>query len=330
MLPVLIDIVIGIASLVFLKQMSAIGGRLQSHSVLFRLLLALFSYGLFFGVFDYLLNFFLLMNAMILEGDFKAGIGWVGMVLTTTLLYRIYLFYDEKIELREMLNIAMVAIRFGNYFRLRDADTRELIGTHRMKRIYEEVHGAPFKEEVLATPFDQMPTTFKKVPVEALKDTRRKLPLEFREEAALLEQGKRADVSASFRLELMGNRSHPFFALMDSFIIDPKDGSLTIEIRFPSERMVPVERAADRDRLVGHIYVAVHVLMELPWFRLYEPYVKNIVIIGVQRYFNDAMVETARPIVRFAAVRTELRGRGTRITTAADMKNIASIQFFSH
>lgn len=327
MLPFFVDCVC-IAALYFsLVQTYDLGERLQSASLAYRLLATVLAYSIAVFVFDYILNIVLVTYEFYSSADLGAGLAWFGRVLFTGVMVRIYNFYEEKLNITEMLNFIYSALSFGNYFRRKDADTREMIGTHRMKTIYTEVHGKQFSDEVLATPFDQQVTTFKRVPLEALKESKRKPPPEYENEIDQLKQKKTTDVSVSFKFELYENRSHPLLALMDRWIIDPVRRELVITIVFPSEKPVPVDIPAERNRLIERIYESLQILIDQQWFALYVEYISFIVVEGIQRSFNDQMVEIGRPVVTMRISLHNLRIRASRITTGSDLATIASIHF---
>jgi hypothetical protein len=324
----IIDIVCSAVLYVVLRMLYKIGERLHRVSVLYRMFAAVTVCLLGVFVIDYFVNIVRLTYLFYTTAEVATALKWFGAMLSFALFYRVYVVFDEYLEVTETMNFASAAIRFGNYFRERDVDTQERIGTHRMKTIYAEVEGRPFREENIATSFDRTPKTISPVPVEALQGSTEKPPPEYGNEMASVRRGARTDVSVSFRFSLMGNRSHPFLPLMDRFVIDPSSNQLTGCILFPPEQTVPAERTADKDRLVGHLYVALQILAGLPWFRFYERHAPVIIMTVLQQSFNDAAALQERSILRFGISLERLRGRGTRITTADDLRNIASIIFY--
>jgi len=308
-------------------QLYTLGERFRSSSIVFRMFSSLFAYGCLFFVLDVVVNFILITVNVFTSTDVGAALAWFGIIIFTLLFYRMYLIVDEKLNLSEMKNFAFAAMTFGNYFRLQDAETRDTIGTHRMKTIYEEVHGRPFTGDILATPFDQRMTTFKKVPVEALKEVKRKLPPEYQNEISSLQQQIVTDVSDSFRFELIDNRTHSFFVLMTRCMIDPVQRELTIDLLFPAEKMVLIDIPAERARLIERVYESLQILIDQTWFSLYVQYISFIIILSKQKFFNEMMVDEERPIMQFRISLHQLRLHASRITTGTEIQRIATIQF---
>lgn len=328
MLPMIIDVLCVVVLYNVLRILYKIGERLRQPPFVYRIGTVAVIYLLGFFILDYLLNIVLLTHAFYTTADVGNAKKWFGAVLSCAFFYRVYVVFDEYLKVTETMNFASVAVRFGNYFRERDVDTQEKIGTHRMKSIYTEVSGRPFRDELIATTQDHAPAGTKTMPAEEPKDAAEKPPPEYSNEIASIRRGAQTDVSVSFRFGLLGNRSHPFLPLMDRFVIDPSSQQLTGSILFPPEQTVPVELAADKDRLAGHLFVALQVLVGLPWFRHYERHAPVIIMTLVQQSFNDAVKIQERPILRFGIRLERLRGRGTRITTASDLRALASITFY--
>jgi hypothetical protein len=327
MLPFFVDIFGCAAFYFFLMRLYAVGEQQRPATMLFRLTAAFLSIAFTLFAFDYVLNLVLATIGLFRYFDPAAGVQWIGKAFATLLIYRTIDIHAEKLTVSEILNFVSASVLFGNYFRVRDADTRSMIGTHRMKTIYEEVHGKPFSDEVIATSFDQQPTTFKKVPVEALKDRTRKPPPEYSNEVALLQQRMAADVTSSFRFELAENRSHPLLAYMHRWVIEPERRDLLIDIVFPSEKRVPIEVPAERVRLIEQVYESLHILIDLEWFSLYTPYIDRCTVVCRQMAFNDLMVEEASTIMIFRISLQDLRERASRITTGTEIQRIAQIEY---
>ncbi|NUN69608.1 MAG: hypothetical protein HUU02_07840 [Bacteroidetes bacterium] len=312
-----------------LRSLYRTGEQLRRPSFLFRLVSAGTIVLFFIFLLDYALNIILQTHAFYTTADVGNAMIWFGGMTLTALLYRGYVVFKDDWEVTEVMNFAAVAVRFGNYFRERDVDTQERIGDHRMRTIYAEVTGTPFREELLRTEFDQPKKRTDSQPdVTPSVDPGVKPPPEYGNEMASLRRGAVTDVSVSFRFGLMGNRAHPFLPLMDRFIIDPVQHQLSASVLFPPEQTVPFGNPADKDRLLGHLYVALQVVIALPWFRFYERHAPVIILTAVQQSFDDAMTVRERPLLRFGILLERLRGRGTRITTANDLRTLASITYY--
>jgi len=328
MLPTPIDLVGFFGGYFVMMMLYNAMNQSNTHSLLVRLLAALLAYSIIFFLLDYFLNFGLLTYEFFTATQYMNGFLWIVMSFFTGFLVRWYVLRPEKFMVDEMKNFIWISLTFGNYFRLKDVDTQERIGTYKMKKLFQEVHGRPFTKDVIATAFDQQVTTFKKVPVEELQNTTRHYPPEFTEELAQLRSKQRTDVSASFTFELMDNRSHPFLVLMEHFVIEPTERILSFEINFPSDKTVAVETEAQQTLLVERIYLCLQVLIDQEWFGLYTPFFGMITILCKQKEFNVSMHEIARPLMTISISLHNLQIRANKITTGNEIVKIARIQFF--
>lgn len=324
----IIDILCSAVLYMMLRLLYRAGERLRQPPFIYRLFTAGTVYLLAVFLLDYFLNIVRLTYTFYTTAEVGNAMAWFGAMLSFAFFYRVYVVFDEYLEVTETMNFASVAVRFGNYFRERDVDTQEKIGTHRMRTIYAEVTGEPFRDELIATPYDRPQAKTGTVPPAPTKGSPETPSPEYSTEMASIRRGARTDISASFRFGLLGNRSHPFLPLMDRFIIDPPLNQFSASVVFPPEQTVPAVRQADKDRLAGHVYVALQVLISLPLFHFYERYAPILIITVVQQSFDDSMTVRERPLLRFGISLERLRGRGMRITTADDLRKLASITFY--
>lgn len=326
MIPFPIDL-IGIAGCygILLLMYRAISDS-KTHSFGARISAALISYAFGFFVFDYLVNGLLLIIETFTT--IYAILGFFKFVMLNGFLFWLFDKYADRSQFTEIMNFIRISIVFGNYFRLKDVDTQEQIGTHRMKELYREVHGKPFTEDVIATPFDEQPTRFKKVTVEELKESKRKVPPEYQDQIASLRRKQRTDVSVAFRFQLMDAGFHPFLRMMEQFEIDPRTNVLSFSIIAPLERPIPSSTPAEQTRLIERTYEALHLLIDQEWFALYAPFFTDISVRCCNKHFNDAVIETVVPVMELRISMHALRQRTDRIATVTEIRSIAEIQFF--
>jgi hypothetical protein len=301
--------------------------RSKTHSLLIRLPAALLSYCILFFLFDYFLNFALLTMEFFSTMQIGIVFQWTGMTIITGLFVRWYIMRPEKLMIDEMKNFVRVSLTFGNYFRLRDVDTQEQFGTYKMKKLFQEVHGRPFTSDVLATPFDEQVTTFKKVSKEELQNKYKHYPPEFTEELVQLQSNKCTNVSSSFNFELLENSLHPFLVMMEQWSIDPVARILSFEIIFPSEKIVPMDTETHQRHIIEQIYQSLQVLIDLKWFQLYTPFFDTLNIQCKQKEFDHSMREIARPFMTFSISIRDLKLRADKITTGSEIVRFAGIQF---
>ncbi|MFZ4620096.1 MAG: hypothetical protein ACOYNS_06035 [Bacteroidota bacterium] len=297
----------------------------KTHSIGSRISSMIFSTAFSFFVLDYM------VNCIIITVDvFRSPVailGYTGFVVMNGVLYWLIDKFADKVQLVETMNFVRTSVLFGNYFRFRDVDTQEKIGTNRMKKIYEEVHGKPFTDDVIATAYDEQVTKFKKVSVEELKEKKEQYPPEYFDELKQLKAMERTDVSVAFRFQLMDAGFHPFLQKMENFSIDPVTGILSIDIIAILERPIPVESSVDRLRLIERTYEALHILIAQEWFRLYQPFVRSFSVICSNRIFTEEMHEVVVPIMTMMIPLNMLSMRTNRITNVAEIQKIAEIAF---
>ena len=325
MIPFPIDVLgfVGIYAVLMLLYHAILSS--DTHSIGIRILSSLLSYVISFFFLNMVFHFLRLLY--LLFNDATAILGFFFLMVAALLTYRIYNINPEKYMIHEMLNFVRTSLTFGNYFRLRDVDTQEQIGTHKMKKIYEEVHGKPFTEEVIATPFDRQVTTFKKVTLEELQEKKRKYPPEYFEEVAQLKSKRTTDVSVSFRFQLLDNRSHSFLSLMDHFQIDPVSRILSISVIFPVDKTIPFRTRPDQVRLTVRVYESLQILISQEWLDLYVPFFNLISVSCLQKEFSDTMSETVHPLMTFTISHHNLLIRASRITTETELSKIAEIRY---
>ncbi|MFA5834039.1 MAG: hypothetical protein WDA22_11250 [Bacteroidota bacterium] len=327
MLPLQIDFIAFVGS--YFVAMMLYNAILQSntHSVVERVGSAFMSYAVLFFVLDFFLNVLLMAYEVILNPS--AFLQFIGIMLLTGLLVRVYTNRPEKLNIDEMRNFMKTSLLFGNYFRLKDVDTQEQIGNDKMKKLYQEVHGKPFTDDVIATPFDQQVTTFKKVSIEELRETKKQYPPEYFEEVEQLNAKKTTDVSVSFRFQLLDNTLHALLKHMVHFKINPLIRNLDVHIRFPVEKKIPIQTSAEQNRLVERVYESLQILIAQEWFTLYVPFFSTINVECQQSIFDEAMNESIQPTMSFKVSLLNLQLRSSRITTGSEIVKIADVKFLT-
>ncbi len=325
MIPLQIDLIGAAGCYGILLLMYSALHTSKTHSIASRIFSALFSYVFSFFVIDYAVNCVIVFINVFTSPD--AILGLTGFVCMNGILYWLIDKFSDKTRIVETMNFVRSSLIFGNYFRLRDVDTQEQIGTYRMKELYKEVHGKPFRDEVIATAFDEQVTKFKRVSIEELQKKEKHYPPEYFEELEDLKQKQRRDVSVSFRFQLMDAGFHPFLRLMEQFEIDPVTKILSFNIIFPLLQSMPVSTPAERSRLCEKTYESLHILIAQEWFPLYAPFVANISVLCCKAEFTDEMREVVVPLMSFQISMHALRIRGNRITTVTNIHSIAKIEF---
>lgn len=326
MLPILIDIFCGMLTYLVLMQMYILLQQSNTHSFVVRIVSVFLSYLFISFIADYLFH-----NVMI---SYEALIDPYGMLPLFAIILLDGVFFwairkgADKLQVVEMSNYIRTSLIFGNYFRLRDVDTQEKIGTHNMKKIFEEVHGRPFTDDVIATPFDQQVTKFKKVSLDELKVKTKRFPPEYHDQMQSLKERQLTDVSVAFRFQLLDAGFHPLLPLIEHVQIDPVSMTISIEIVYPLEKSFSLKTPVDRTRLIESVYQALHVLIDQEWYHLYAHYTGTLSVLCSKREFGDQMLEKIVPLMSLRISYNKLRNRTNRITTITEIESIAEIQFF--
>lgn len=326
MIPLQIDLIGAAGCYGLLRLMYSALLTSKTHSIGSRITSVIISTVFTFFFLDYIVNC-IIITVEVFRSP-VAILGYTGFMVMNGVLYWLIDKFSDKVALVETLNFVRTSVLFGNYFRLKDVDTQEQIGTHRMKELYREVHGKPFTDDVIATPFDEQPTQFKKVSVKELKEKKKKAPPEYSDQVASLKRKQRTDVSVAFRFQLMDAGFHPFLRLMEQFEIDPQTNVLSFSIIAPMERPIPSSTPAEQTRLIEKTYEALHLLIGQEWFALYAPFIAEFSVRCCNKLFTDAMIEAVVPVMELRISLDALRQRTDRITTVTEIRSIAEIQFF--
>lgn len=324
MIPFVFDIFgIAVVYALLLMTYTSFSAR-RSAAFGYRLIAAFLSYLLLLLLIDYGVNIVRITAGFFTRPAFDSFVAWTGILMLTGLLVRGYLHRSEKLNIDEMVNFIRASLRFDNYFRLRDVDTQEAIGKHKLRTTYEEVHGKPFDESLIATPFDELPTVFKRVGTEPAQP-RRYRPAGFTEHIAALRSGRVPELNESFTFEMRKNETHPFLPMMSRFLLDPSTGTLSFTIRLPLEFVYSAERKAERTRLIEQIYISLHHVLSLEWMPLYLPYFGRMTANCTKQEMSDDAVEYERPVLTFSIAVKEMQVRAARITTISEIERIAAI-----
>ena len=325
MIPYPFDVIFASALFSLCAMLFRYGETTQPRSWTYRSAAFLFSI-----VFLALLVSVLIHVGVIIVSLFLADteiISFVFTVVIAAILYRLTLMYPEWFPFTETMNFMLDALRFRNHFRVRDAATREMIGTHRMKEIYREVHGREFDGKEFEPQFNERMSPVRSSSSGQMESRRIPLPPEYEEQRRSLEAGQRTDVSVAFRFELLSVGTHPFTPFMEEFIIDPADRCLQIGLFFPFERPQELTHPSQRRRMTGDVYESLQHLIPLPWFRLYARYIGTILLQCHQREFADGVTASVRPLMELRIPLATLRENSDRITPYERIITMASVTF---
>ncbi len=328
MLPLPIDMIVIVGTYVILKLTYDLFEQSQRHWISLRIFASATAYLLAAALIDFVINYFSLCYEVITGGSAKSILSWVFLTMITGLLIRGYHFMADKLKTDEMGNFIVDALLLRSYFRMRDVDLQEQIGTFRMKKLYREVHGNEFSHDVISTPFDRVKDKSKKTPAPEPLTKKKKYPPDYQSELSQLKAKKVTNVSASWCFELFESPLHPLLPLMQNVIIDPVKMKLELDILFPEEKIVTTETQGERIRLIEKVYQAIQILIDQEWFALYAPFISTVEVICKQKELNDEMKGTSRPLMRWTMAYHTLRLRASRITPASEIEKLAEIQFF--
>ena len=256
-------------------------------------------------------------------GDADAGYAIVFLLIVLIVVIRLYVYYEDSMDLGEMKNFLRDALVFRNYVRRKDHELREEIDRHEVHRIYREVTNKELTPDVTATPFDRYSPPLSKDRTPEQKVVRQI----HAENVRGLELRKRIDVTEAFQLELMGNKAHPYIPLLNNMIIDGKTSTLSFEIVLPVEQQLRRDEPNAKHRTIERMYEFLVILTSLPWFSRYDQYTRTITAMLMQTGLNDEAKEVWNEMVRFEVSLQKMRARGTKITPASEIEKMANIFF---
>ncbi len=317
MIPFVVDMFGVAVSYAMLLMTYTSLSSVPNSSIGLRFISIMLSYLLMFFLIDYGVNIVVITVGFFTRPAFGTFVAWMGIVVLTGLLTRAYVSRPTRLNIDEMTNFIGASLRFDNYFRLRDVDTQEQIGKYKARKIYEDVHGAPFDESVIATPFDEMPTVFKRVGTGPAQQ-RPYRPAGYDEHHAALRAGTIPDLDESFTFEMRKYEKNRLLQHMSRFVLDPSTRTLSAVILLP-------EQMPDRIRLIERIYIALHHLLSIEWMPLYTPYFGRITISCKKLEMTENAVEAEIPLLTFSISVKDLQIRANRITTFSEIERIARI-----
>ncbi|MEW5798937.1 MAG: hypothetical protein AB1728_08000 [Bacteroidota bacterium] len=294
-----------------------------SHSFILRFVVGIVAWGLTAAAAIYGASLIVLATAFF-TGDAGAGYEIVFQLIILIVVIRLYVYYEDNMELGEMKNFLRDALTFGNYVRKKDYELREELDRHETRRIYKEVTGVEPASDVTATAYDYYSPPLSKDHVPEQKVSLHLHDLNIRELAA----GKQADVTEAFRLELMGNKAHPYIPLMNTMIIDGNTSTLSFDVILPVEQQLRWDGPNAKQRTIERMYEFLVIVTSLPWFSRYDRYTRTITATLVQTDLNDEAKEVWKEIMRFEISLAKMRSRGTMITPASVVEKIAKIIFY--
>lgn len=296
--------------------------RHPSHSLTLRLVIGIVAWWLAATMAIFGISLFALTVAFF-TGDADAGYAIVFLLIVLIVVIRLYVYYEDSMDLGEMKNFLRDALVFRNYVRRKDHELREEIDRHEVHRIYREVTNKELTPDVTATPFDRYSPPLSKDRTPEQKVVRQL----HAENVRGLELRNRIDVTEAFQLELMGNKAHRYLPLVNNLYLDGKTSTLSYSIILPLEERVRRDEPNARQRVVERMYESIVILTSFPWFNTYAPYTRRIVVTLYQTGLNDEVREELQEEVRFEIPLAKIRMRGTKITPASEIEKIANISF---
>lgn len=296
--------------------------RQPSHSFTLRIAIGIVGWCMTLSGVVYVLS----MAAMAMEffaGDPGAGFGIILQLIILVIVVRLYVYYEDSMDLGEMRNFFRDALAFRNYLRKKDYEIREELERHEVRRIYRETTNKELTAEVTATAFDYYspPLSKDRTPVKRIAEKIHS------GHAQKLTSGARVDATEVFHLELMGNKAHPYLLLIHDLFVDGKAFTLSFSIVLPLHQHINRDEPNAKDRIIERLYGLIVILTSLQWFRIYEPFARMLHVRLFRTELNESAHEEKREVARLEIPLSKLRARGTKITPASEVEKIASIHF---
>ncbi len=296
--------------------------RHPSHSFTLRLVIGVIAWWLAATMAIHSLSLIALAAAFF-TGDADAGYAVVFLLIVLIVVIRLYVYYEDSMDLGEMKNFLRDALVFRNYVRRKDHELREEMDRHELHRIYKEVTNKELTADVTATAYD-----YRSPPLS--KDRTPEQKISHRLHADHLQQlaaGKEIDATETFRLELMGNKAHQYLPLISDVFVDGTASTLSFSVVLPVEQQLRWNEPNAKQRIIERMYEFLVILTSLPWFSKYERYTRTITATLVQTDLNDEAKEVSKELVQFEISLSTMRARGTKITPSSEIEKMATISF---
>jgi hypothetical protein len=299
----------------------------RTYSISIRLFNGIGAWLIFLAVVDYL-ALFLLSFIGALTANPQHGAEFFVMLLLNIILFKFLQAPPEGLEYHEMKNFITESLKFGNYVRRKDHETREEIDIHNIRTIYRETSNRELTAIETETSFDKKIDRNKQFDLTNLNKTKRYFPPTYKDDMASLTRGQVTNVSSAFCFELQKSQLHSYLMYMKYFVISPDTKTLSIELSFPPEKEMFVDTGAAKTGMMENVYIALSILVAYDWFELYEKYIDRCTVTCRQTLMGEMGIEHEKSLMIFSATRKSIEDRGDRITPSAEILKFAKVEYF--
>ena len=219
------------------------------------------------------------------------------------------------------------SMQFRGYERRRD-DIFEELDKHAIKKVFQETTGKAFPKEMEK----KMKSIPHMEPEEALKELERvrAMPLRsvhLQDQLGQLRAGEVADISDSFKLNAVKNKSHDFYDLVSEMKIAPLEKLLSFKIVFPN---LTAQTKLDADRvyrLKQELYDLLQALHGEKWLMPYGEHFERIKAVCHRTDTDTFGLPIQQPFFSVEIALVELKQRTGKLFVATDLDKIATVVF---
>lgn len=233
----------------------------------------------------------------------------------------------EILDYARVKPLIVESLQFRKYDLRRDDIFVEL-DKHNVKKVYQETTGKEFPPEMekKRKPIPHME------PGEALKELERvrAMPLHsvhLQDQLTQLKAGEVADISDSFKLNVVKHKTHDFYELASEMKIVPQEKLLSFRIVFPN---VTAQTTFDADRifrLKQGLYDLFQALRAEAWIKPYTEFFEKLKVVCYRTDTDTFGLPIQQPFFSVEIALSELIQREGKLFVATELDKIATVDF---
>jgi hypothetical protein len=323
--PVL-DIIFFVGSYVVLLYLRQTVMSMGTHTIPLRILGFVCSWLLLFSVFDWFLNF-ILMVIVGVGGQPLIFYRCFAMLLVMVVALRLALSPPEGLEVHDVLDFLRESVFFNNYIRRKDSDFREEYNRMNVRKIHEGASDKPI-EKILPSRLKKKENRFVGVTTEMIdKDRQDKLTTKVREGTEGLRKGEVYTPEDAFRLELMNSMGHEYFPRLKDFKIDPSEKTFSMLLPLPDILEIDPSNEKQMNTIIAELYQIAQVLQSQVWLQPYTPYFKMMKIHTMHSIWDDLGRVHTHHLLTITFSLSDLRRHDEKLMPADSIKRFAKIEY---
>ena len=264
---------------------------------------------------------------LITEGSQGAAYELIGLGFALSLGGKLLADNPQIMDFSRVKPLIVESLLFRKYD-LRREDIFVELDKHNVKKTYQETTGKTFPKEMekKMKPIPHME------PEQALKELERvrAMPLQsvhLQDQLGQLKGGEVADISDSFKLNAVKQKSHDFYDLASEMKIAPLEKLLSFKIVFPN---LTAQTKLDADavyRLKQELYDLLQTLHGEKWLMPYGEYFERIKVVCHRTDTDTFGLPIQQPFFSVEIALSELIQREGKLFVATELDKIATVDF---